>query len=69
MLSGTSVMNSETGVRTSVLTDDSSMIEIEKVVLSPALPSNRPATRSRGNVMDLPNVMRGPLEFKKYKLD
>ena len=69
-LSSTSVVSGETRVRVSVLTDGSVLETIERlVVVSPSLPHDRPVTRSRGNVMELPNVMKGPIEFQKYKLD
>ena len=69
-LSSTSVVSGETRVRVSVLTDGSILETIERlVVVSPSLPHDRPVTRSRGNVMELPNVMKGPIEFQKYKLD
>ena len=59
---------SETRVRTSALAGDSPLRNVDLNSTCPAA-TGGPFTRSRGRAVDLPHVMRGPLEFKKYKYD
>ena len=49
----------------------SEMIIREQEVIYPVdnLINDRPVTRSRGNVMDLPNVMKGPIELKCHRYE
>ena len=60
----------EMGVDGTIVRRSEMIIREQEVIYSvDNLINDRPVTRSRGNVMDLSNVMKGPIEFKCHRYE